>query len=146
MKLIGGVLIAAGAIVASGQEAPPSPQKPREVRIHVPHGRKIQPTDKITPAKLITRVNPAYPPLARQTKISGTVKLHATIGSDGSVSQLELISGHPLLVQAALDAVKQWKYEPTRLNDEPVEVDTTIDVTFSLQDKPVPGGQPSPKS
>jgi protein TonB len=58
--------------------------------------------------------------------------LHAIIGKDGSVQQLNLESGHPLLVQAALDAVRQWRYQPTLLNGEPVEVDTTIDVIFSL--------------
>jgi protein TonB len=58
--------------------------------------------------------------------------LHAIISKSGSVQQLEVISGHPLLVQAALDAVRQWKYRPTTLNGEPVEVDTTIDVIFSL--------------
>jgi protein TonB len=70
--------------------------------------------------------------LARQTRISGTVRLHAIISKSGGVQQLEVISGHPLLVQAALDAVKQWRYRPTTLNGEPVEVDTTIDVIFSL--------------
>jgi protein TonB len=135
------VLIMAYVLVAAGQEVPPSIQKPREVRIDLPPGRKIQPTDKITPAKLITKVNPAYPPLARQTRISGIVKFHATIGDDGTVSALELISGHPLLVKAASDAVKQWKYEPTRLNDEPVEIDTTIDVVFSLKQEPPKTGE-----
>jgi len=81
---------------------------------------------------IINRVQPMYPPLARQTRISGTVRLHAIIGKDGSVQQLEVISGHPLLVQSALDAVRQWRYRPTLLNGEPVEVDTTIDVIFSL--------------
>jgi protein TonB len=70
--------------------------------------------------------------LARQTRISGTVRLHAIIGKDGTVRELTLESGHPLLVQAALDAVRQWRYQPTLLNGEPVEVDTTIDVIFSL--------------
>ena len=73
-----------------------------------------------------------YPPLARQTRISGTVKLHAIIGKDGTVQQLQVVSGHPLLVQSALDAVRQWRYQPTLLNGEPVEVDTEIDVIFSL--------------
>jgi protein TonB len=73
-----------------------------------------------------------YPPLARQTRISGTVRLHAIIAKDGTVQQLEVLSGHPLLVQAALDAVRQWRYQPTLLNGEPVEVDTTVDVIFSL--------------
>ena len=86
----------------------------------------------MTAAMLVNRVQPVYPPLARQTRISGTVRLHAIIGKDGSVQQLEVIQGHPLLVQAALDAVRQWRYRPTLLNGEPVEVDTTIDVIFSL--------------
>ena len=60
------------------------------------------------------------------------MRLHAIIGKDGSVQQLEVLTGHPLLVQAALDAVRQWRYRPTLLNGEPVEVDTTIDVIFSL--------------
>jgi protein TonB len=80
----------------------------------------------------VNRVQPQYPPLARQTRISGTVRLHAIIGKNGAVEQLEVMSGHPLLVQAALDAVKQWRYQATTLNGEPVEVDTTIDVIFSL--------------
>jgi protein TonB len=80
----------------------------------------------------LNRVQPVYPPLARQTRIQGTVKLHAIIAKDGSVQQLEVLSGHPLLVQAALDAVRQWRYKPTLLNGEPVEVDTTVDVIFSL--------------
>ena len=88
--------------------------------------------DNIEAARLVNRVQPIYPPLARQTRISGTVKLRAIIGKDGTVQELQLISGHPLLVQAALDAVKQWRYQPTLVNSEPVEVDTEIDVIFAL--------------
>lgn len=84
-------------------------------------------------SKLQTRVAPVYPPLAIQARISGTVRLHAIIATDGTVKQLDVISGHPLLIQAALDAVRQWRYEPTLLNGMPVEVDTTIDVVFSLE-------------
>lgn len=82
--------------------------------------------------KILEKVPPVYPPLARQTRIQGTVRLHAIIGKDGLVKQLELISGHPLLVQSALDAVKKWQYEPVLLNGEPVEVDTTVDVIYAL--------------
>jgi protein TonB len=60
------------------------------------------------------------------------VRLHAIIGKDGAITSLEVMSGHPLLQQAALDAVRQWRYQPTLLNGEPVDVDTTIDVIFSL--------------
>jgi len=83
-------------------------------------------------ALLVNKVTPVYPPLARQTRISGTVRLHAIISKNGSIQSLEVISGHPLLVRAAMDAVQQWRYKPTLLNGEPVEVDTTIDVIFSL--------------
>jgi protein TonB len=83
-------------------------------------------------ARLVNKVTPLYPPLARQTRISGTVRLHAIIGKNGAVEQLQVVSGHPLLVQSALDAVRQWRYQPTLLNGDPVEVDTEIDVVFSL--------------
>lgn len=115
---MGGVI---GGIVGSG--APPPP-KPVQSRIRV--------GGNVTAARVVNRVNPVYPPLARQTRISGTVRLHAIIAKNGTVEQLEVMSGHPLLVQSALDAVRQWRYQPTLLNGEPVEVDTTIDVIFSL--------------
>jgi TonB family protein len=83
-------------------------------------------------AKIIKRVQPEYPEDARRTRISGTVRLHAIIGKDGKIKKLEIISGHPMLVDAASDAVRRWRYQPTLLNGEPVEVDTTIDVIFSL--------------
>lgn len=87
---------------------------------------------KVMAVKILNLVQPVYPPLARQTRISGTVRLHAIIGKDGAIEELEVISGHPLLQQAALDAVRQWRYQPTLLNGEPMQVDTTIDVLFAL--------------
>lgn len=83
-------------------------------------------------AKLVNRIAPIYPPLARQTRIQGVVKLHAIIDTDGAVLELSVIEGHPLLLQAALDAVKQWRYQPTLVEGRPVKVDTEIDVTFRL--------------
>jgi TonB family protein len=83
-------------------------------------------------AKLIKKVQPVYPPLARQTRISGTVRLQVLIDSDGTVASLQILSGHPLLEQAALDAVLQWQYEPTLLNGKPVSVISDIDVVFSI--------------
>ena len=80
----------------------------------------------------MNKVQPLYPALAKQARIQGTVRLQAVIAKDGSVVELQVISGHPLLVQAALDAVRQWRYRPTLLNGEPVEVVTTIDVVFTL--------------
>jgi protein TonB len=77
-------------------------------------------------------VKPPYPPLARQARIQGTVKFNAVIGKDGRIQNLTLVSGHPLLVAAAQQAVQQWVYRPTLLNGEPVDVITTIDVNFTL--------------
>lgn len=82
--------------------------------------------------KLTHRVAPVYPPLAQQARIQGTVLFAAIIAKDGAVRELRLISGHPLLVAAAENAVKQWQYTPTLLNGEPVEVRTTIQVQFTL--------------
>ncbi len=83
-------------------------------------------------AKLLKKVIPAYPPLARQARVSGTVQLIGVIAKDGTIQQLQVVSGHPLLVKAALDAVRQWIYRPTLLNGQAVEVIAPIDVIFSL--------------
>ena len=81
---------------------------------------------------MIKKVTPTYPPLAKQARIQGTVRFNAVIGKDGTIQNLTVVSGHPLLVPAATDAVKQWVYKPTLLNGEPVEVITQIDVNFTL--------------
>lgn len=83
-------------------------------------------------AKLLRNTAPVYPVLAKRGRIEGTVKLQAVIGKDGEVEKLETLSGHPVLSQAATEAVKQWKYRPTTLNGEPVEVITVIEVVFKL--------------
>ena len=75
---------------------------------------------------------PEYPVLARQARVSGVVELVGIIGVDGIIRQLKVISGHPLLVKAAVDAVTQWRYQPTLLSNEPVEVIAPIRVTFTL--------------
>ncbi len=95
-------------------------QKPRKISIGVME------------ASLVYRVEPIYPPLALATRTSGEVKLQATIATDGKVKNLEVVSGNPLLVQAAVAAVQQWRYKPTLLNREPVEVETFITVNFVL--------------
>jgi protein TonB len=118
----GGVL---GGIMGgvTGANVPPPPKEaPKRQRV----GGHVQ------AALLITQIRPVYPPLAKQARIQGTVKLQAIIAKDGTIMQLEMISGHPLLQQAALQAVSQWRYKPTLLNGEPVEVITTIDVVFTL--------------
>jgi protein TonB len=83
----------------------------------------------------VSQPKPVYPPLAKAARVQGTVSFQAVIGTDGTVRNLQLISGPPLLVQAAMMAVQQWVYEPTLLNGKPVEVITTIDVNFTLQDQ-----------
>jgi len=118
---MGGVL---GGVIGGMGGAPPPPKPHQTGPLRV--GGNVQ------AARILNRVQPVYPPLARQTRISGTVRLHAIIGKDGAITSLEVMSGHPLLQQAALDAVRQWRYQPTLLNGEPVDVDTTIDVIFSL--------------
>ena len=76
---------------------------------------------------------PVYPPLARQARVEGTVRLEAVISREGTIINLRAVSGHPLLIPAALAAVAQWVFRPTYLNDEPVEVATVIDVNFTLR-------------
>jgi len=83
-------------------------------------------------ARLVCRVQPYYPEEARMQRVSGTVRFHTIIGADGSVKELEVLSGPPILVNAAREAVSRWRYHPTQFNGEPVEVDTTIDVIFAL--------------
>jgi protein TonB len=81
---------------------------------------------------LVQQVKPRYPALAVQAHVQGTVVLQAVIGKDGTVRDLHLVSGHPMLAGAAIEAVKQWRYRPYLLNNEPVEVDTQINVNFTL--------------
>jgi protein TonB len=84
-------------------------------------------------ADLVQRVNPVYPPLARQARVQGVVVLEAVISRQGAIESLRVVEGHPLLTQAAVDAVKQWRYRPLMLNGEPIQVITTVTVTFTLQ-------------
>jgi protein TonB len=86
----------------------------------------------VSEANLIHRVQPVYPPLAKTTHIEGAVEFTATISKQGLIENLQLVGGHPLLVNAAREAILQWKYRPTLLNGEPVEVITDIVVKFTL--------------
>lgn len=103
---------------------PPDPDQNRKKRISV--GGAVQ------QAMLTRRVEPGYPPLARQLRVSGQVHLRAIISTDGSIESLQVMDGHPLLVQSAMDAVRQWHYQPTKLNGQPVEVETIITVVYTL--------------
>ncbi len=116
---MGGVI---GGIISSTPVAVPKVATPQRVRVSM----------GVTQGLLIRRVQPVYPALARQARIQGTVVLQAVISKTGDIINLQAISGHPMLVPAALDAVKQWKYKPYILNGEPVEVDTQVTVNFTL--------------
>jgi protein TonB len=111
----------------TGGEGPALPPPPRAAA-----PARIKQGGAVTAASIRTQTQPSYPPLARQAHIQGMVVLHAIIDKQGRVAQLEVVSGHPLLVQSAMEAVKQWRYKPTQLNGDPVEVDTTIQVTFAM--------------
>ncbi len=122
------------------QQQSPSTETKRPMRVRV--GGNVQ------PPRVISETQPIYPALARQAHIEGDVVLRAVITKDGNVSELKVISGHPLLVQAALDAVRQWKYQTTKLNGDPVEVEMTITVHFVMDKNPAdqqaPPAQESP--
>jgi TonB family protein len=93
-------------------------------------------------ANLLSQTRPDYPPLAKAARVQGTVRFDATIGKDGTMQDLKVVSGPPLLIQSALDAVKTWVYKPTLMNGNPVDVVTTIDVTYTLaQDAPAAAAQ-----
>jgi protein TonB len=115
---MGGVI---GGIISSAPSAVP---KVAVQRVRVSQG--------VTAGLVIHKVQPNYPPLARTARVQGSVVLAAVIGKDGTIQNLHVISGHPLLTQAALDAVKQWRYKPYILNGDPVEVDTQVTVNFTL--------------
>jgi len=129
-----GVLGAIADQAARQAYAPPREQpKPvvRDTPVEKPP-TQIRVSSGVQEAKLVKRVIPVYPQLAKAARVSGTVKLIGIIGRDGHINQLQVISGHPLLVGAAVEAVKQWVYQPTLLSGEPVEVISPIDVNFTL--------------
>ena len=113
--------------------APPAaPLAPNRLPTRIRVGENVQ------AASLLHQVVPEYPPEAKAAHITGTVVLHAIVGRDGAVQNLEFVSGPPELQKAAMDAVAQWRYRPTLLNKELVEVDTTVSVVFTL------GGEAAP--
>lgn len=124
--VIGGII---GSVPTAAPPPPPPPVK-KEEKPAAP--QRIRVGGNVQSAKLVRQPKPVYPPLAKQARIQGTVKFQAIIGKDGTIQNLQLLSGHPLLVPSATDAVKQWVYQPTLLNGEPVEVVTQIDVNFTL--------------
>lgn len=125
---IGGANRALGAFIPNVVAPPPPPAhvEKRQPSAPVPVGGDVQ------MAKLIRKVLPEYPPIARSARISGVVRLIGIIAKDGTIRDLQLVSGHPLLARAAMDAVRQWVYKPTLLNGMPVEVIAPIEVRFTL--------------
>jgi protein TonB len=96
-------------------------------------GSRIQVGGSVVAARAISKTAPEYPEVARNEHLQGTVKLHAIIGIDGKIKSLNVIKGYCSLAAASLDAVRKWRYQPTLVNGQPVEVDTTIDVIFQLK-------------
>lgn len=117
--VIGSVISASSSLAAVPKFVPTAPQ-----RIRISAG--------VTKGMLIQRIEPTYPTLARSARVQGDVVLSAIINTNGQIENLQLVSGHPMLVPAAIAAVKQWHYKPYLLNGQPVEVETTITVIFTL--------------
>jgi protein TonB len=115
----GGVI---GGIISSTHVDVPKVATPQRVRV----------SSGVSTGLLIRKVPPTYPQLAKQARIQGQVVLQAEISKDGTIQNLQLISGHPMLAPAAIEAVKQWRYKPYLLNGEPVAVETQVIVNFSL--------------
>jgi len=122
--VLGGVI---GGVMSSVSAAPPPPPPPKAAT-----PKRIRVGGQVESARLIFQPKPEYPPLAKMARIQGTVRLEAIISKDGTIQDLKVVSGHPLLVKSALEAVQRWRYQPTLLNGEPVEVVTEVDVNFTL--------------
>lgn len=133
----GGVPGGIPGVDPTGVPVPPPPPAPKsepekpKVVVERPKG-PVRVGGDVKPPVLIKKVMPLYPQMAKSIRLSGTVRFTGIIGRDGTIQQLQLVSGNPLLVPAATEAVKQWVYTPTTLNGEPVEVITQIDVNFTL--------------
>lgn len=115
--------------IGSKPSGPRPPEPPKET--HAPP--RLVHVTQLDPAMLVHRVEPAYPALARQIHKEGRVELRAIIGTDGAIQSLQIVNGDPLFERSALDAVLQWRYRPTILNGQAVEVDTYITVIYTMQ-------------
>jgi protein TonB len=124
---MGGVI---GGVIGGVNTTVIAPLAPKENRPKAP----VRVGGRVREPKLVYRVDPTYPPLARQTHMQGVVVIDAILDEQGNVVEAKITSGPPLLIQAALDAVRKWKYEPTYLNDQPVQVQLNVTVTFRLSE------------
>ena len=122
---MGGVI---GGVIGGVTTAVPQPIAPTVAKPKAP----LRVGGRVKVPRLVSRTDPIYPSLARQTHTTGTVIIDAVIDEHGDVVEMKIVSGPPLLIQAALDAVRRWKYEPTYLNDQPVPVALNVTVTFTL--------------
>ena len=120
--VIGGIISSSSSLAAVPRLSQPAPAVQR---VRVSQG--------VIKGLLSYRVEPAYPPLAKQARIQGVVVMTALIDKGGNVQNLQVVSGHPLLAPAAIEAVKQWRYKPFLLNGQPVEVETTVTVNFRVR-------------
>jgi protein TonB len=123
--VLGGILTDANKQVGAPPPPPPPPPPPAALPPQRIGGDVAQ-------ANLISAPKPQYPQLARSARVQGVVLLQATISKEGTIQDLRVISGHPLLNEAALEAVRQWRYKPQMLNNQPIEVITTITVNFTF--------------
>jgi TonB family protein len=123
-------------LAAAGSMAQDERQTPSGKQTETPKPQRFRMGGNAEAGNLVHQVSPVYPDLAKQAHISGTVVLHAVIAKDGTIEQLEYVSGPPLLMHSAMDAVRQWRYRPVILNGEVVEVDTTISVVYPLGSSP----------
>jgi protein TonB len=121
-----------GLLASSAAPPPPPPPVVRQAVLPAPP-KRIRLGGMVEHGKLISGPPPTYPPLAKQARIEGTVRLEAVISREGTILNLRAVSGHPLLIPAALAAVERWIFRPTSLNGDPVEVATEIEVHFTLQ-------------
>ena len=120
---------------------PPPPPAPKVVAAAAPSGPKqITVGGDVEEAMLLHQVRPVYPPMARAARITGTVRMKAVIGTDGTIKNLTAMSGHPMLLDAAMNAVRQWVYKPTVLDGVLMEVNTEIVVHFNLATGGTPTG------
>jgi TonB family protein len=127
----GGVAGGATGGVPSGMigSIPPPPPPPRRQAAGEP---SVSFSGKVMAGQIVTKVEPVYPPVAKNARVQGVVRLSVIIDQEGKVESIERIDGHPLLTSAAIDAVKQWVYKPAQIDGKPVRVKTEVDVTFTL--------------
>jgi protein TonB len=105
---------------------------PAPPKVQAAPPKKVNISGGVAQGLLLQKTQPSYPPIAKAARVSGTVVLQATISKTGTITNLRVLSGPEMLRQAALDAVRSWRYRPYLLNNEPVEVDTTVNVIFTL--------------